>query len=153
MLTDDLFSEIFIFFLAQMFISIIWIFQISSVMEENNLLNETFQNSKKDLQTLIVQLEEQLKEQKSNEDALKAKLEVLNTEVVQKSELQNHLKELQEQLATAEAQLEEEVTRTIFYVFNNQKLNICCHRTLHCLYVYPDIGLGWTLVQLSEKKK
>lgn len=125
MLTDDLFSEIFIFFLAQMFISIIWIFQISSVMEENNLLNETFQNSKKDLQTLIVQLEEQLKEQKSNEDALKAKLEVLNTEVVQKSELQNHLKELQEQLATAEAQLEEEVTRTIFYVFNNQKLNIC----------------------------
>lgn len=94
-------------------------------MEENNLLNETFQNSKKDLQTLIVQLEEQLKEQKSNEDALKAKLEVLNTEVVQKSELQNHLKELQEQLATAEAQLEEEVTRTIFYVFNNQKLNIC----------------------------
>ncbi|KAK4437434.1 hypothetical protein Salat_0077300 [Sesamum alatum] len=82
--------------------------QMSSVMEENNLLNETFHSSKKDLQTIIENLEEQLKEQKSNEDALKAKLEILNAEVGQKDELQNHLKELEKQLATAEAQLKEE---------------------------------------------
>lgn len=79
-------------------------------MEENNLLNETFQSSKKDLQAIIVQLEEQLKEQKSNEDALKAKFESLSSEAGQKDELQNRLKEIEEQLATAEARLKEEVT-------------------------------------------
>lgn len=87
----------------------IFIVQISSVMEENNLINETYQSSKKDLQAIIVQLEEQLKEQKSNEDALKAKLETFNSEVGQKAELQNRLKEIEEQLATAEARLKEEV--------------------------------------------
>lgn len=79
-------------------------------MEENNLLNETFQSSKKDLQAIIVQLEEQLKEQKSNEDALKAKFEALSSEAGQKDELQSRLKEIEEQLATAEARFKEEVT-------------------------------------------
>ncbi|KAL0289325.1 UNVERIFIED_CONTAM: hypothetical protein Sangu_2618600 [Sesamum angustifolium] len=82
--------------------------QISSVMEENNLLNETFQSSKKDLEAMIVHLEEQFKEQKSSEDALKTKLETLNSEVGQKAELQNRLKDLEEQLATAETKLKEE---------------------------------------------
>lgn len=82
-------------------------------MEENTLLNETFQSSKKDLQAMIVHLEEQLKEQKSNEDTLKAKLEVLNSEVGEKSELQNYLKAIEEQLATAEAQFKEEVSQIL----------------------------------------
>ncbi|KAK4386286.1 hypothetical protein Sango_2499200 [Sesamum angolense] len=82
--------------------------QISSVMEENNLLNETFQSSKKDLEAMMVHLEEQLKEQKSSEDALKTKLETLNSEVGQKAELQNRLEDLEEQLATAETKLKEE---------------------------------------------
>lgn len=73
------------------------------------MLNETFQSSKKDLQAIIVQLEEQLKEQKSNEGALNAKVEALSSEVCQKDELQNRLKEIEEQLATAEARLKEEV--------------------------------------------
>lgn len=62
---------------------------------------------------MIVHLEEQLKEQKSNEDGLKAKLEILNSEVGEKSELQNNLKAIEEQLATAEARLKEEVSHTI----------------------------------------
>lgn len=82
-------------------------------MEENTLLNETFQSSKKDLQEMIVHLEEQLKEQKANEDALKAKLEIINSEVGEKSELQNNLKAIEEQVAAAEARLKEEVSHTI----------------------------------------
>ncbi|KAG8387095.1 hypothetical protein BUALT_Bualt03G0217700 [Buddleja alternifolia] len=82
--------------------------QISSVKEENNLLNETYQSSKMDFQTMIVHLEEQLKEKKSNEDALKAKLEILDSEVGQKVELQKHLKEIEEKLATTEARFKEE---------------------------------------------
>lgn len=62
---------------------------------------------------MIIHLEEQLKEQKSNEDALNAKLEILNSEVGQKAELQNHLKEIEEQLATAEARYKEEVNHII----------------------------------------
>lgn len=62
---------------------------------------------------MIVHLEEQLKEQKSNEDTLKAKLEVLNSEVGEKSELQNYLKAIEEQLATAEAQFKEEVSQIL----------------------------------------
>ncbi|CAA3000671.1 myosin-2 heavy chain [Olea europaea subsp. europaea] len=70
-------------------------------MEENNLLNETNQSSKKELQTIVVHLEEQLKEQNS-------KLEILNTEVGQKAELQSRLKELEEHLAIAEDRVKEE---------------------------------------------
>lgn len=83
--------------------------QISSIMEENTLISETYQSSKKDLEQMIVQLEEQLKEQKSIADALASKTEILSAEVAQKSELQNRLKDLEEELAAAECKFGEEV--------------------------------------------
>jgi len=82
--------------------------QISSVMEENNLLNETYQNGKKELQSVIIQLEEELMGQKANEDALKSQIESLKAEVAEKLALQTSLEELKKQLTAAEAQLKEQ---------------------------------------------
>ncbi|KAJ6408498.1 hypothetical protein OIU84_011755 [Salix udensis] len=82
--------------------------QISSVMEENNLLNETYQHEKKELQSVIIQLEEQLKGKKASEDALNSGIESLKAEVAERSALQTSLEELEKQLMTAEAQLKEQ---------------------------------------------
>lgn len=78
-------------------------------MEENNQLNETYQDAKKELQSLISQLEGELNEQKKVGDALKLEIESLKAEAAEKSVLQTHLKEVEEQLATVEAQLKQEV--------------------------------------------
>lgn len=78
-------------------------------MEENNLLNETYQHEKKELQSVIIQLEEQLKGQEANEDGLNSEIESLKAEVAEKSALQTSLEELEKQLMTAEAQLKEQV--------------------------------------------
>ncbi|XP_060190875.1 uncharacterized protein LOC132620199 [Lycium barbarum] len=78
------------------------------LQEENNLLNETHQASKKELQSVIAHLEEQLKEIKSSEDSLKSQLEVFQAEIHQKSELQSRIKELEDHLASAEAQVKKE---------------------------------------------
>lgn len=83
--------------------------QISSVMEENNLLNETYQNAKKELESVILQLEQQLKEQNAKEDALRSDIENLKAEIAEKPVLQTRLKELEEQLVKNENQLKEEV--------------------------------------------
>ncbi|KAJ6741553.1 EARLY ENDOSOME ANTIGEN [Salix viminalis] len=82
--------------------------QISSVTKKNNLLNETNQHEKKELQSVIIQLEEQLKGQEANEDGLNSEIESLKAEVAEKSALQTSLEELEKQLMTAEAQLKEE---------------------------------------------
>lgn len=99
-------------------------------MEENNLLTETHQNAKKELQTVVLQLEGQLKEQKSNEDALKAEIEILKTEIDEKSVLKDRLKELEKQLAIAEARVKEEVIKFIVYKLNQSIQNYffeCSH--------------------------
>ncbi|KAL4340639.1 hypothetical protein GQ457_08G015320 [Hibiscus cannabinus] len=83
--------------------------QISSLMEENNLLNETHQNTKKELQSIILQLEEQLKDQKENEESLKLEIGNLKAEIAERSSLQTRVKELEEQLVTIETRLKEEV--------------------------------------------
>lgn len=83
--------------------------QMSSVMDENNLLNELHQSTKKELQQVISQLEEQLQEHKAGGDALKSELENLKAEVAEKSLLQKSLEELKEQLVNTEAQLAKEV--------------------------------------------
>lgn len=83
--------------------------QISSIMDENQLLNETYQNAKNELQSVIMQLEGQLKENKANEDAIKSEIESLKVEIAEKSLLQTRLKELEEQLVKTEARLKEEV--------------------------------------------
>lgn len=78
-------------------------------MDENQLLNETYQNAKNELESLIVQLEGQMKEIKANEDVLKSENESLKVEIAEKPLLQTHLKELEEQLVKTEARLKEEV--------------------------------------------
>lgn len=83
--------------------------QISSLMEENNLLNETHQDTKKELQSVILQLEEQLKDEKENEESLKLEISNLKAEIEKSSLLQTKVKELEEQLVTVETQLKEEV--------------------------------------------
>lgn len=96
-------------------------------MEENNLLNETYQNAKNELQSIILQLEEQLKENKENIDALRSENENLKGEIAEKSSLQSHLKELEEQLLKTEAQLKEEVNVPL----------INCH-----IFLLWEMGLG-----------
>ncbi|XP_048434298.1 myosin-10-like [Pyrus x bretschneideri] len=76
--------------------------QISSLTDENSLLNEVHQNTKKELQQAISNLEEQLKEQKTGEAALKSEVEILKAEVAEKTLLQNSLKELQTKSAHCE---------------------------------------------------
>ncbi|KAF8412706.1 hypothetical protein HHK36_000674 [Tetracentron sinense] len=83
--------------------------QISSVMEENNMLNRTYQDARKELQTVITQLEGQLNEQKAREDALMAEMENLKAELTEKSVLQTRVTELEQQLILAETQVKEEV--------------------------------------------
>ena len=78
-------------------------------MEESNLLNETYQHEKKELQSVIIQLEEELKGQKANEDAMKSEIESLKAEVAEKSALQTSLEELEKQLTTAAVELKEQV--------------------------------------------
>lgn len=84
--------------------------QMSSVMEENTLLTETYQSAKRELETVIHQLEGQLKEQEAHADALKADMEnKLKAEMDERSVLQTRMEQLEEQLVKAEAQLKEEV--------------------------------------------
>lgn len=78
-------------------------------MEENSLLNETYQAAKNEFQAVIIQLEGQLKEKQANEDAIRAEIEKLKAELADKSVLQTRLEELEKQLVIAEALLKEEV--------------------------------------------
>ncbi|CAN6574005.1 unnamed protein product [Malus baccata var. baccata] len=87
-----------------MVISYICLPQISSLMDENRLLDEVHQNTKKELQQVISNLEEQLKEQKAGEAALKSEVENLKAEAAEKPLLQNSLKELQTKSAHIEEQ-------------------------------------------------
>lgn len=84
--------------------------QLSSALEENKQLQEMYESSEKKLQGVIANLEEQLNEHASSKDALKSQVEVLTADISQKSELQNLVKELEEQLASAKAQYKQQVT-------------------------------------------
>lgn len=90
-------------------------------MEENNLLTETHQNTKKELQTVILQLEEQLKEQNAREDALRSEIENQKAEIAEKLLLQTRLKELEEQLIKSEDRLKQEVFQKFCNCCNNQE--------------------------------
>jgi hypothetical protein len=57
-------------------------------MEENNLLTKSYQIAKNELQSLmIMQFEQQLKEQISKEDALRSQIENLKAENAEKPRL------------------------------------------------------------------
>ena len=83
--------------------------QISSVGNEKNMLNETNQNLKKELQSLIFDLEEKLKEQQKIEGSLRSEVETLKVQVAEKYALQSQLEEIEEKLAQTESRLNEEV--------------------------------------------
>ena len=73
------------------------------------MLNETNQNLKKELQSLIFDFEEKLKEQQKIEGSLRSEVETLKVEVAEKSTLQSQLEEIEGKLAQAESRLNEEV--------------------------------------------
>jgi len=79
------------------------------VIDEKNLLNETNQDIKKELQSLILDLEEKLKEQQKIEGSLRSEIETLKIEIAEKSVLQRQLQEIEGQLTKSESRLNEEV--------------------------------------------
>ncbi|KAG9132210.1 hypothetical protein Leryth_017068 [Lithospermum erythrorhizon] len=96
---------------------------LESCLEELKSKSDAIENEKKGLieanlkltheldthqSKVILHLEEELKTHKTNEESLKAEIEVLKTENHQASVLQNRIKELEELLATAEAQVQKE---------------------------------------------
>nr|XP_009405403.1 PREDICTED: golgin subfamily B member 1-like isoform X4 [Musa acuminata subsp. malaccensis] len=80
--------------------------QITSVMEENNMLNEMYQNARRQLEATIVQLEEKLSDQMARELSLNSIIENLKEELSEKSLMQPRILELEEKLRDAEEQLE-----------------------------------------------
>ncbi|XP_008777655.2 myosin-9-like isoform X2 [Phoenix dactylifera] len=83
--------------------------QITSVMEENNMLNEMYQNAKKELEAIIVQLEEQLNAQKDREVSLNADVENLKAELAEKFLIQSKISQLEQQLLLAENKYMEKI--------------------------------------------
>lgn len=92
--------------------------QISSVVEENDLLDKTYQALKEKLQAVNAQMEGQLNEQKAREATLNSEVENLKAELTEKSTIQNRITELEEQLMLAETNLKEEVPPQLT-MFNN----------------------------------
>ncbi|XP_019454298.1 PREDICTED: myosin-9-like [Lupinus angustifolius] len=85
--------------------------EISTVLNEKNFLNETNHNLKKELQSVIFDLEERLKEKQRDEDSLRSEVEKLKIEISEKSKLQSRVIEIEEQLIKSESRLNEEVGR------------------------------------------
>ncbi|PWA67359.1 hypothetical protein CTI12_AA319010 [Artemisia annua] len=78
-----------------------FLYTISSLMEENNMPNETHENAKKEFQNIIATFEVQLKEHTSNETTLKTELENLKAEI-QDYAGKTSLKNLEETLTAAQ---------------------------------------------------
>jgi len=84
------------------------------VIDEKNLLNETNQDIKKELQSFILDLEEKLKEKQKIEGSLRSEIEILKIEIAEKSVLQRQLGEIEGKLTRSESRLSEEVVLTVF---------------------------------------
>ncbi|XP_068655889.1 COP1-interactive protein 1-like [Aristolochia californica] len=84
---------------------------VSSLMEDYSLLTGTYQDAKEKYQNVITQLEEQLKEQKSEEEALIAVVDSLKAGLSEKSLMQTRIVELEQQLILVETRFKEEVER------------------------------------------
>lgn len=85
------------------------VLQIALVMKENNMIHETYENTRKELEAVIAQLEEQLNEQKATEHTLKLEAENLKAELSEKTVLLARVVELEQQLTLTENRLKEEV--------------------------------------------
>jgi len=90
------------------------------VIDEKNLLNETNQDIKKELQSLILDLEEKLKEQQKIEGSLRSEIETLKIEIAEKSVLQRQLEEIEGQLTKSASRLNEEVVLRVPIFFVNE---------------------------------
>ena len=80
------------------------------MMEDNNVLNETYQKTKNELQSEIAQLEGKLKEQSKVEESLKSELERLKAEITENNDFKIRHKE---ELSKSEALRKEEVHRSV----------------------------------------
>lgn len=85
--------------------------QIASIMEDNNVLNETYQKTKNEFQSAILQLEEKLKEQSKVEESLRFEIENLKADIAENNGLKIRQKELEEELSKSEALRKEEVNQ------------------------------------------
>ncbi|KAF9587595.1 hypothetical protein IFM89_004427 [Coptis chinensis] len=83
--------------------------QVSTIMEENNSLNNTYQVERKELQEMISKLQGESNEQKELEETLRGVVESLKAELAEKSVVQARVVELDQQLVLAETRLKEEV--------------------------------------------
>lgn len=81
-------------------------------MEENNTLNKTHENTKKEFQTVIATHEGKVKEHTSNETSLKSEIENLKAVIQENAVLKNNLKDLEEKLAEAQKKITELVSNT-----------------------------------------
>lgn len=104
--------------------------QISLLMEDKNLLSENHENAKKELQTVIQQLEGQLEDKKSHVDALKTEVDTLKADMSEKFVPKESLKKLEEQIAKAATGTKEEV----MFLFDSFYVASLLSANLHILY-------------------
>uniref|UniRef100_A0A1D1ZJ43 Intracellular protein transport protein USO1 n=1 Tax=Anthurium amnicola TaxID=1678845 RepID=A0A1D1ZJ43_9ARAE len=83
--------------------------QISSLTEEKILINQMYQEAQKEIQTVLAQMEEQLKEQQAKEHSLNVNVETLTAELKVKSEMQAQVAELEHKLLSSETRFREEI--------------------------------------------
>nr|XP_009399253.1 PREDICTED: sporulation-specific protein 15-like [Musa acuminata subsp. malaccensis] len=76
--------------------------QITSAMEEHNMVSEMYHKATKELESTIVQLEEKLSEKKAREDSLNSLTENLKAQLAEKSLMQSQIPELEQKLLLAE---------------------------------------------------
>lgn len=86
--------------------------QISSLIEENSLLNQRYEEANKQLQEVMAQMEGKPNEQREREYLLKDNVETLKV----KSEMEARIAELERQLLSSETPLKEEVLKALRYL-------------------------------------
>lgn len=94
--------------------------QVASVVEENFELNELYQKTKKELEMMMLQLEETLNRLKEREFTLHSLVDNLKAELTEKSLMQE---ELGQKLAVAEEQLENHMKCIAEMTSRNLELN------------------------------
>ncbi|KAL5983107.1 hypothetical protein ACLOJK_017188 [Asimina triloba] len=81
----------------------------SSVVEEIDLLFQSYQSAREELQAVIIQMEGQLNEQMVREANLNTEVENLKAELTKRSKFQSRITELEDQMLLAETRSKEEV--------------------------------------------
>ncbi|XP_042402402.1 centrosomal protein of 290 kDa-like [Zingiber officinale] len=97
--------------------------QITSIMDEKNLLNETYQMLKEEFETTIVKLEEELSKMKERDISLTSLVESHKIDLSKKSLLQAHISELEEKLRYVDVQLGHHIKSVEEVTARNLELN------------------------------